>query len=104
MAGLSPRKFYLLVKGEPALPVLSPDVPDPKGRSDDELREVFDREIASRSMLQARVAAEEIAKWEADVVGKEEIPPSGGSSPSRARGIKDLLQHLDPQGDEGSDE
>ncbi len=103
MAGLSPRQFYLLVKGEPALPVLSPDVPDPKDRSDDELREVFDREIASRSMLPARVAAEEIAKWEADVVGKEEIPPSGTGSPSRVRGIKNLLQHLDPQGDEGSD-
>jgi hypothetical protein len=104
MAGLSSRQFYLLVKGEPALPILSPDVPDPKGRSDDELRGIFDREIASRSMLPARVAEEEIAKWEADVVGKEEIPPSLGGSQSRVRGIRDLLQHLGPEEDEGSDE
>lgn len=104
MAGLSSRRFYLLVKGEPALPVLAPEVPDPKGPGDEELREVFDREIASRSMLPAKVAHEEIARWEAEIVGKEEIPPSPGSSRSQVHGIHDLLRHLGaPEGEDSDD-
>lgn len=72
------QEFWLAVKGGyPALPARSLDLPDPRafanGRSDEDLTEVFHREIGRRSMLSTKRAAEYIAAWEARVVNKEEV-------------------------------
>ena len=81
---LERRNYYLLVKGQPALPVRAPEVLHPSEfahETAEMLREVFRREIASRSMLPAATAADLIAKWEAEVVD------GSGSSPARPRAV-----------------
>jgi hypothetical protein len=78
MASMARQHYMLLVKGEPALPVRAPDVADPSNVarvSDDELVEVFNREIASKSMLPTSIAMGLIAKWEAEVVEKASVAP-----------------------------
>jgi len=108
MAGLPPQQFFLLVKGQPALPLRAKDLADPAesaGNSADELRAVFRREIASRSLIPAKVAAERIARWEAAVLGREEVQPPQRGTPVRRRrasGLRDLVQQL--EGGEASDE
>jgi len=97
MESLARRRYYLLVKGEPALPLTAPTVADPAalaGRSEAELLEVFRREVASRSMVPARVAADLIARWEADVVDRAAVPPTPPKPKARAAGIADLLAGL----------
>lgn len=100
MHGLPRQHYFLLVKGHPALPLRAMDVPDPRiaaNRSAEELREVFRREIASRSLVPAAVAAERIARWEARVVAAGEVPPA---PPLRSRrrqpqGLAELVRELE---------
>ena len=100
MVGLPRQRYFLHVKGEPALPLRAPTVEDPStssGRSETDLLAVFRREIASRSMVSAKVASDVIARFEADVVDRAAVPPSppkrpAGKGPAPARGIADLLK------------
>ncbi|MCK6681010.1 MAG: hypothetical protein L6R30_01160 [Thermoanaerobaculia bacterium] len=102
MVGLPSRKYFLHVKGEPALPMRAPTVNDPSDtakRSEAELLEVFRREIASVSMVPAATAADLIARFEAEVVDRATIPPPPpkkaapkGAAP--VRGIADLLRMM----------
>lgn len=102
MVGLPRQKYFLHVKGEPALPMRAPTVPDPSDiakRSEAELLEVFRREIASVSMVPAATAADLIARFEATVVDHATIPPPPpkkaapkGAAP--IRGIADLLRMM----------
>ena len=102
MVGLASRKYFLHVKGEPALPMRAPTVNDPSDmakRSEAELLEVFRREIASVSMVPAATAADLIARFEAEVVDRATIPPAPpkkappkGAAP--VRGIADLLRMM----------
>lgn len=84
MANLPPRRFIFHAKGRSAIPLHSLDVPDPGalagGVSEDRLREVFEREIASRSMVATPLAARLIEEWEAEVVdGIRPAPARGGA-------------------------
>jgi hypothetical protein len=100
MVGLPRQRYFLHVKGEPAIPLRAPTVEDPatsSGRSETDLLAVFRREIASRSMVSAKVASDLIARFEADVVDRAAVPPSppkkaAGKSPAPVRGIADLLR------------
>ncbi|MEO6324103.1 MAG: hypothetical protein ABIT01_07085 [Thermoanaerobaculia bacterium] len=96
---LARQRYYLLVKGEPALPVIAPTIPDIPtlcGISEAELLDVFRREVASRSMVPAKVAADLIARWEADVVDRAAVPPTPlkPKAAPPAAGIADLLARL----------
>jgi hypothetical protein len=87
MASMARQHYMLLVKGEPALPLRAPDVADPSkvaGVLDDELVEVFNREIASKSMLPTSTAMGLIAKWEAEVVEKASIAPPPAKKKGKA--------------------
>jgi hypothetical protein len=91
------QHFYLYVKGHRALPLRAPDVADPATRSAEELRNVFRREIASRSTIAAKTAADLIAKWETEVVDQAAVPPTpraGKAKPASPRGIDQLLKDL----------
>jgi hypothetical protein len=93
------QHFYLHVKGHRVLPLRAPDVPDPRGNGAsgaNELRAIFRREIASRSMVPAKTAAEAIAKWEAVVVDAAAVPPTPRPSGSKrdAAGIENLFRRL----------
>lgn len=94
---LRPQHFYLYVKGHNAVRLRAPDVGDPSG-SADELRAIFRREIASRSMIPAATAAELIAKWEAEVVDGSSAdtskPPHERRRPASSRGVDQLLRDL----------
>lgn len=79
MVGLPRQKYFLHLKGEPALPMSAPTVPDPSTtakRSEAELLEVFRRDIASVSMVPGATAADLIARFEATVVDRATIPPA----------------------------
>jgi hypothetical protein len=106
MAGMPRQHYMLLVKGEPALPLRAPDVADPAtlaGVSDDELVEIFTREIASKSMLPTKTAMKLIEEWEAEVVEKVAVPPA---PPTKATGkgkiasLADLKRFFAPDEEE----
>jgi len=90
MQSLPCQHFYFLAKGQPALPCRTPDVPNPAAsarKSDDELLEIFDREIAPNSMIGIDVAARLIAEWENEVVTQRQVAvnpakPNRGAAPS----------------------
>ncbi|HEV7573529.1 MAG TPA: hypothetical protein VGQ21_18690 [Thermoanaerobaculia bacterium] len=89
------QHYWLYVKGHSALPLRAADVPDPAIRSASELRAVFKQEIASRSAVDARTAADIIARWEAKVVDGGEAPPPPAATKQRAsRGVDQLLRDL----------
>jgi hypothetical protein len=93
MAGLARQRYLLLVKGNPVLPLRAPDVPKPGaalGVSEDQLLEVFNREIAAKSMLPTATAMKLIAEWEARVVEQGEARPSQTKSASRKPSITNL--------------
>ncbi len=93
MAGLARQRYLLLVKGNPALPLRAPDVPKPGaalGVSEDELLDVFNRQIAAKSMLPTGTAMKLIAEWEALVVEQGEATPSEKKSASRKPSITNL--------------
>jgi len=93
MAGLARQRYLLLVKGNPALPLRAPDVPRPGealGVSEDELLEVFNREIAAKSMLPTATAMRLTAEWEAKVVEQGELRPSEAKSVRRKPPITNL--------------
>ncbi len=93
MAGLARQRYLLLVKGNPALPLRAPDVPKPGnalGVSEAQLLEVFNREIAAKSMLPTATAMNLIAEWEARVVEQGEARPSQAKSASRKPSITNL--------------
>lgn len=101
MSGLPRQQFFFLAKGHPALPLRAVDVADPAedaGESAEALRDVFRREIASRSLIPAKVAAERIARWEAAVLEREEIKSPRREKPGRsASGLRNLMQQLEGQ-------
>jgi hypothetical protein len=89
------QHFYLYAKGHAALPLVAPDIPDPALRSAAELRRIFRCEIASRSTLPAKEAAELIAKWEAEVVDGVAVPPAPMPKKREpTRGVDQLLRDL----------
>jgi hypothetical protein len=93
MAGLARQRYLLLVKGNPVLPLRAPDVPKPGnalGVSEDELLDVFNRQIAAKSMLPTETAMKLIAEWEARVVEQGEARPSQAKSASRKPSITNL--------------
>jgi hypothetical protein len=94
MAGLARQRYLLLVKGNPALPLRAPDVPKPGdalGVSEDQLLEVFNRQIAAKSMLPTATAMKLIAEWEARVVEQGEAgPASAKKSAPRKPSITNL--------------
>ncbi len=96
---LERRNYYLLVKGQPALPVRAPEVVDPSEfahETAEMLRDVFRREIASRSLLAASTAAELIAKWEAEVVDSNSPAPARPHAVSSSRKtLADFIRRLD---------
>jgi len=96
--GLRRQHFYLLVKGQPALPLRAPDLPDPEasaGETASKLREVFRREIASQSMVSAKVASRLIEEWESRVVDQSEVPPPTASKTKpTVSNVDDLLRQL----------
>lgn len=94
---LERQHFYLLVKGQPALPLRAADFDSPSdmaGESAAMLREVFRREIASRSMVPAKTAADLIAKWEAEVVDTAAPARPSARPKHSAKGLSDLLRQL----------
>ncbi len=110
MVGLPKQKYFLHVKGEPALPLKAPTIHDPAvlaKRSEAELLEVFRREIASHSMIPASTAADLIARFEAEVVDRATIPPAPAKKPAArpgapVRGIADLLKMVAGPGGTGA--
>jgi len=96
---LERRNYYLLVKGQPALPVRAPEVVDPSEFAQETaemLRDVFRREIASRSLLSASTAADLIAKWEAEVVDSNPPTPARPRAvPSSRKTLADFIRRLD---------
>jgi hypothetical protein len=93
MAGLARQRYLLLVKGNPALPLRAPDVPKPGealGVSEDELLDVFNRQIAAKSMLPTATAMKLIAEWEARVVEQGEARPAATKSAPRKPSITNL--------------
>jgi hypothetical protein len=103
MAGMARQHYLLLVKGEAALPLRAPDVTDPAvlaGVSDDALLEIFNREIAVRSMLPNATALKLIEEWEADVVEKAAIPPAPKKAKGTIKSIVDLKKFLMPGEDD----
>ena len=95
---LPSRESFVWVKGCPVLRCKSPTVLDPSvqfGRSPEELREVFDREVASRSTISLQTAEALIGQWETDVLGDNGVPsaPDRKAAP-RFTSMDDLLRHL----------
>jgi hypothetical protein len=91
------QHFYLYVKGHNALRLRAPNIDYPAHGSADELRAIFRREIALRSMVAARTAADLIAKWEAEVVDSTPADvPNAPAAPKRptSRGVDQLLRNL----------
>jgi hypothetical protein len=79
MQSLPRQEFYYLAKGQPALRLRTPHVEDPavgSGCSAEELLDIFDREIASASMIGMDVAARLIAEWENEVVTQQQVAPA----------------------------
>jgi hypothetical protein len=96
--GLQRQHFYFLSKGSVALPLRARDVPEPSalvgGVTPDHLRAVFRREIAARSMIGSRVAADLIADWEAQVVDQVQPPKAAPPTNARQGTLADLLKQL----------
>ena len=91
LQNLPQRAFYLHVKGLApvrfqSLLVKRPE--DTAGLSEEALLALFDREIAPRSTVAVQTAEDEIARWEAAVVGSASTPQGGAPRP---KGIADLL-------------
>jgi hypothetical protein len=105
MAGLARQRYLLLVKGEPALPLRAPDMPSPadaSALSEEELTEIFNREIAAKSMVGTTVALDLIAKWESEVVDRAEAPPNRNAAPKQPRitSLADLKRFFGGKADE----
>jgi hypothetical protein len=90
------QHYYLYVKGHPAVDLRAPEVSDPgEGETQEKLRAIFRREIGARSMVPAKLAAESIAKWEAEIVDGGAIPPAPAATKRQSpRGIDQLLRDL----------
>jgi hypothetical protein len=100
MQSLPRQHCYYLAKGHPALPCRTPDVPAPSeaaGKRDEELLDIFDREIAPSSMIGIDVAARLIAEWENDVVTQRHVatnPAPAHAAPSNEVGLEQLQRIL----------
>jgi len=100
MANLPRQHFIFHAKGEPALPLRTLDVPDLDrllgDQSEDELVDLFNREIAARTMIPNAVADDLIARFEAEVVDRLEVPPPPVPAKREpARTFRELLSQLD---------
>lgn len=98
--GMPERHFYFLQKGKTALPLVTDDVEIHSDERKAELRELFDREIASRSTIPAATAAELIAAFEAEVVDGGAVPNApDGPKRQTVGSLSDLLKSLGDEGD-----
>jgi hypothetical protein len=101
--GLERQHFYLLSKGSVALPLRALDVPEPAalvhGGTPEQLCEVFRREIASRSMIPSKVAADLITAWEAQIVDQAQPPRADTPKTPRHGTLADLLKQLGSGGE-----
>jgi len=81
------------------------DCPDPAadGLTIEQLAAEFDREVSAKSMISIATADRLIAEWEADVLGRREIPPPEAASGRRNTfSMDDLLrEHPDEEGIDG---
>jgi hypothetical protein len=98
-----PRQHFLLhFKGEPVVQLKTIDVPETSalvpGYTEDQLLEVFRREIASASMVSIDRAEAMLAAWEAEVLNRGEVAPSPTITASpvapRGKSVSDLLDFL----------
>lgn len=110
MQSLPRQHFYFLAKGQPALPCRTPNVADPAAAAsmtNEQLLELFDREIAPHSMIGMDLAARLIAEWENDVVVQQQVATNdaarasgrGTSAPADTMSLDQLRRILG-----GSDE
>ena len=95
---------YVWPRGHRVFRLRAMDCPDPAadGRTIDELVALFDSEVSAKSMISVATADRLIAEWEAEVLGRREIPPP--EAPSGCRNtfsMADLLRDLSDE--EGSD-
>ena len=72
------------------------------GVSEEELTDIFNREIASKSMIGTTVALDLIAKWEAEVVDRAEAPAMRETAPKQPRitSLADLKRFFGGKADE----
>jgi len=118
MANLPQRHYKLRVRGFPLLSVEAPLLRQPSeiaGVSDEELRTVFDREIASYSTVSASDARRMIDAWEAREIDGI-VPNVSPEAPKRARrpkkapaagkatlqSLADVMEHLGSETKDGS--
>jgi hypothetical protein len=93
IAGLARQRYLLLVKGYPVLPLRAPNVSGPGEAphlSEDKLLEIFNREIAAKSMVSTATAMKLIAEWEAEVVEQGSVRPSAAKSTTAKKSITSL--------------
>jgi len=99
MQSLPRQHFYLFAKGHPAMRCRTPNIVHPTvttGRSQEELLEIFDREIASSSMITFDHAARLIGEWEREVVGQDQIVervarPQESAAPNNLDQLRKIL-------------
>jgi hypothetical protein len=101
MASLPRQHFCFLAKGQPALFGRAPDVVDPAvevQRPEQELLEIFDRDIAPHSMIPLDLAQRLIAEWENEIVTQQQVV-ANPAPPTTApiSGLNQLRQLLGTQ-------
>ena len=79
-----------------------PSPADAAAVSEEELTEIFNREIAAKSMVGTTVALDLIAKWESEVVDRAEAPPNRNAAPEQPRitSLADLKRFFGGKADE----
>lgn len=69
--------------------------------SAEELRGIFESEIASRSTISMKTAEELIGAWEAEVLDRGEVAPAPDAKAApRFESMDDLLRHLETDEDD----
>ena len=99
---LPTRRFYLHVKGLPAVPLTALPVPYPDPATPErlmELRERFLATIGKRSIVSVADAEAAIEAWEARVVAGSEIAPA--EPRGRVVSMDDAFRDLDEEGSDG---
>ncbi|HYK03280.1 MAG TPA: hypothetical protein VE974_16090 [Thermoanaerobaculia bacterium] len=97
MQSLPRQYFYFLAKGHPALRCRTSDVPPPSAaahRSEEELLDIFDRNLAPTSMIPVDLAARLIEEWEAEVLGQQQVRENAPAPRPRSDGVDGGLDQL----------
>lgn len=100
------QTYYLWPKGYDVMRLRAMDCPDPavEGLTFEDLLEIFDREVASASMVPIATADRLIAEWEASILGRREVaPPTEAAGPKRPYSMADLLHDLTDTSEEDPD-